>query len=227
MLPMIIPALIGGAAALGGLALSARGQSQANKETARLAQRQMDFQERMSSTAMQRRMEDLKAAGLNPMLAISQGGASSPAGQTAQMRNPMEAAGSSAVAGSRVASELKLFSEQIKKTAAERKVSEYSERAMKSAVRNPFEDQYKKGTKYIPLYEAMAVQQYLDVRASTGAKSAQAGLAGRTKMVNMFVDWVKKNWGQRGPPKGRHDNLIELMRLLFGQDYKFDTGGGK
>lgn len=56
-------------------------QAQLNREwSAEQASKQMDFQERMSSTAWRRAMFDMKKAGLNPMLAYSQGGASSPGG---------------------------------------------------------------------------------------------------------------------------------------------------
>ena len=60
-------------------------QSDANQQNIASAREQMEFQERLSNTAYQRSMSDMRTAGLNPMLAYSQGGASVPSGSMANV----------------------------------------------------------------------------------------------------------------------------------------------
>lgn len=96
---------VSSAAALGGSILSYEGQRQANQanidiaarntafnatEAARArqfnhdeAQLQRDYETQMSNSAYQRAVKDMEAAGINPMLAVSQGGATTPPGATA------------------------------------------------------------------------------------------------------------------------------------------------
>lgn len=54
-----------------------------NEFNSKEAQLNRDWQERMSNTAYQRAVSDMKAAGINPMLAVMQGGASTPSGSSA------------------------------------------------------------------------------------------------------------------------------------------------
>lgn len=57
-----------------------------NAANARMAQQQMDFQKMMSNTAYQRAVRDLRKAGLNPILAALNSGASTPPGAAATMQ---------------------------------------------------------------------------------------------------------------------------------------------
>lgn len=58
-----------------------------NKEARKASARQMAFQKEMSNTSYQRGMEDMRKAGLNPILAAKVGGASTPTGSTYNPEN--------------------------------------------------------------------------------------------------------------------------------------------
>ncbi len=109
-----------------GAGASIIGQERANRANRQLAREQMQFQERMSGSSYQRAVEDMKLAGINPMLAYAQGGASSPGGQTARMEDVIGPAVSSAMSVMRMKKELKLMDAQTYKTEAEAHVADVS-----------------------------------------------------------------------------------------------------
>jgi len=114
--------------------LSYTGQRDANRASAKQADKQMAFQERMSSTAYQRAMADMKAAGLNPILAYSQGGASSPAGAFAQQQSALGPAVSSARDSLRQRAEVKNLAE-VNRNLQEQNAQIRSQRQLNEAQR--------------------------------------------------------------------------------------------
>lgn len=113
-----------GATIIGGT-MASSAQDKANRTNVKLAQENRDWEERMSSTAYQRAVQDLKAAGLNPMLAYSQGGASTPNNSAATvhpvdgMAKAVSSASGQAVQGAQLKINAALAGAQVQKTQAE------------------------------------------------------------------------------------------------------------
>ena len=102
------------AAWLGG-ALSAGGAILSGLASYKSAQKQMKYQSRMSNTAVQRQMADMRKAGINPILAAKYGGASTPQGASYSVPN----IGAAAVEGYKSVSSAKQMQAQTKQAEAQ------------------------------------------------------------------------------------------------------------
>lgn len=113
------------AAALGGIGTQLAGTILTNRANKKMAERQMAFQAGMSSTAHQREVADLRAAGLNPILSAGGSGASSPGGASATMENPTSGAAGTIMQAKQLKQQAQLMKQQIEsQRVANKKVKE-------------------------------------------------------------------------------------------------------
>lgn len=108
----------GGIGDLASGALSFFGQNSANQANKDIVAQQQAFQQYNSNTAYQRAVADMKAAGLNPMLAYSQGGASTPSGASTTIQDAITPALNSARSNAGMRSQISQQTAQTANTVA-------------------------------------------------------------------------------------------------------------
>lgn len=108
----------GGVAALSG-GMSLVGGWMANRGRAKEADKNRRFQERMRNTQWQAAVADMRAAGLNPALAYSQGPNSAPGGSMAQQQDIVTPAVSSAMQMRQQQAQLRIMRQQEALVAAQ------------------------------------------------------------------------------------------------------------
>lgn len=198
-------------ASVAGTAIGGMFGMKSNKASAKEAQKNRDWQERMDNTKHQREVQDLAAAGLNPILSANSAG-SVPSGGVATQSNPFSGL------GQEVNSALRLGRVEREKLALEQEIGEATiEQSRSQSVKNMAETNKENAEydlinqnranaasdnlikafqlKYVmPKHAELLASQSTAALASAGASTAQAAFdTARKNFVELDVNKRRKS----------------------------------
>lgn len=178
------------------------GGREQNKSNERISRDQMNFQERMSSTAFQRSRDDMEKAGLNPMIMASQGGASSPGGAGIPAVNEIQPAANSAKEIAMAAASIRNMGEDTKLKEAQRNSAIATEKNIKQQTKNIGHQEQGEKTKS-KLYKRFELgattldKKLKKVRQKFLPKNYKEHKKSRTKSRTKEIEDFKKTYKQK------------------------------
>lgn len=179
---------------------SASNVAAANQFSAAQSDKQMQFQKEMRATQYQTAVEDMKNAGLNPMLAYSQGGAGNLAGaaatgQAAPVINPVKGVTQSAIGAANLEADLKQKDAQTTESVSRTTVNETQAKLLDAQTAKVIEE--------IPNISADTKNKLITnllIQSQKGLTSAQEAQVRQNIAIQKPEEMkAKTSWGEISP----------------------------